>query len=68
MWKDFCPLCASVFQADTAEEIVGMIEEHIDSGWCKEHFLPLKLSLWINSYEKAEWVAEKLDKGTLSVV
>lgn len=39
--RDFCPLCGARFFGDTPESIMRDISEHIDTDYCKEHWLPL---------------------------
>jgi hypothetical protein len=45
MFKDFCPLCGSRFKGETPEEIMGKIDDHIKTGYCKEHFRPFDIAL-----------------------
>ena len=44
-FKDFCPLCGSRFYGDTRDEVYKLIQEHIDSGYCVDHFRPFAEAL-----------------------
>lgn len=54
LYHDFCPLCGSTFEGDDLEEVGRQILEHIDSGYCEAHPLPMDVALEIDSYEKAK--------------
>ena len=51
---DFCPLCGSSFYGDTPEEVMEKMVEHVDSGYCKGHFLTPGEALQIDRIEKAK--------------
>ena len=50
IWKDWCPLCGSRFQADNPEGLVQKITDHVDSGYCESHFRSLDVVMADDRY------------------
>lgn len=53
VFRDFCPLCGSRFLGGTPEEVIKKIIDHMDSGYCEQHFVPWEVALRTDCYEKA---------------
>lgn len=50
-YKDWCPLCGRRFQANTTEELIQQIIDHIDDGLCERNFRPPDVAMRDDSYE-----------------